>query len=368
VTHPFDKRYFHGGSSVGGYTGYRDFPQHWITYDHVMKREPASVLELGCGRGYLLKRFVDYAAISASGIEISEHCFLTRALDGIHRHDAAEAPWPVGDQQFDLCLSVAFLEHVPEDRLPAVFSEMARTTRRGLHGIDIHDDGNDATHCTIRPLEWWKDRLPPGHEAIDKEDLERGPFSLPAGIDDGVKLNLGSFTHMFHGWRNIDHIDLSSWAKTQGYSFMPWDLSRPLPYDDRVVDLIFMSHVLEHFTYSAGHDLLRECRRVLKPDGLIRIAVPDADKLVDLYRGKRLRTLEQLADVDEASDCRLLFEFLAGGDHRAFYDAPELIKMFGAAGFSRSWPSCFRTSHSAVMLRETIDQYPDLSLFAEAQP
>jgi predicted SAM-dependent methyltransferase len=371
TAHPYDKHYFHGGTKVGGYagSGYRDFPVHWTTYAHVMKREPKSVLELGCGRGYLLKRFAEYAKIPVQGLEISEHCHLTRAIEDVVTHDVTVAPWPVADQEFDLCLSLAFLEHIPEDKLPVVFAEMARTCRRGLHGIDVHDgDSFDQTHCTIREVAWWKERLPPGHEAVDKEDLEAGPIVLPPGLDRGVKLNLGSFTHMFHGWRNLDLIDLTPWARTNGYTFTPWDLAHGLPYDDQVVDLIFLSHVLEHFDYAAGQRLLGECQRVLKPGGVLRVAVPDAERLLTLYREGTLSTLQELCGSELTGEpIQLLHELLYGGDHRAIYDQRTLVRALHAVGFTQGYGSVFGAGASVVMRRETIDLYPEMSLFVEAQ-
>lgn len=371
--HPYNKHYFHGGTQVGGYagTGYRDFPVHWPTFTHVMQRAPKSVLELGCGRGYLLKRFAEHAGIPVKGLEISEHCRLTRAIENVVTHDVTQTPWPVADRSFDLCLSMAFLEHIPERHLPAVFDEMIRTSDRGLHGIDIHDgDGFDQTHCTIRPLAWWKERLPAGHEAVDKDSLEAGAIVFPFGIDQGVKLNLGSFTHMFHGWRNLDRIDLTTWANGNGYSFMPWDLTNGLPYDDQVVDLIFLSHVLEHFDYAAGRDLLRACLRVLKPDGVLRVAVPDAQKLIWMYQADELATLRELCgrDLDGCNELQLLNELLYGGDHRSLYDSSTLVQALEDAGFSRVERSRFGMSASQTMRRETIDLYPEMSLFVEAMP
>lgn len=390
-SHPFDKHYFHGGGKVGGYAGagYRDFPVHWTTYAHAMKREPKSVLELGCGRGYLLKRFADHAGIPVQGLEISEHCRLTRAVENVVTHDVTQAPWPaalsspsaspvtlggyapLADQAFDTCLSVAFLEHIPEDKLPVVFSEMARTCRRGLHGIDLHEgDGFDKTHVTLRPLSFWKERLPPGHEAVNKEDLEAGPLVLPPEIGRGVKLNLACFTHMFHGWKNLDLIDLSIWAAQNAYSFMQWDLTRGLPYDDGIVDLIFLSHALEHFDYAAGRRLLGECRRVLKPGGVLRVAVPDAATLIGMYLTGRICRLEELCGSDKPADStlELLHEFLYGGDHRAIYDEGTLVRALQAVGFADIKRSEFGASSSAVMRRETIDLYPEMSLFVEAVP
>jgi predicted SAM-dependent methyltransferase len=368
-SHPYNKHYFHGGTEVGGYagSGYRDFPVHWTTYARVMERAPQSVLELGCGRGYLLKRFAEYGNIPVQGLEISEHCRLTRAIDNVCLHDVTRAPWPVADHVFDLCLSVAVLEHIPEARLPVLFAEMARTTRRGLHGIDIHaGEAFDQIRATTKPLDWWAERLPPGHEVVDKKTLEVGTLALPPGIDQGLKLNLGSFTHMFHGWRNLDCLDLSEWARENAYSFTRWNLSSGIYYDDQVVDLIFLSHVLEHFDYAAGKTLLRECRRVLKPNGVLRVAVPDADKLIELYHTRQLSALQEICGALAETEIQLLHELLYGGEHRAIYNQHALVQILKDVGFARVERMGFGASTSAVMQHETIDLYPEMSLFVEA--
>jgi len=56
---------------------------------------------------------------------------------------------------------------------------------------------------------------------------------------------------------------------------------RKLPYADGSVDEIYASHVLEHFSFNERDAVLAEWVRVLKPDGLLRIAVPDQKKLAE---------------------------------------------------------------------------------------
>jgi len=167
---------------VGGYAheGYRDFPVHDITFQRVMARKPESVLELGCARGYLLKRFQDRGLV-VHGLEVSPHAVDTSVLDKnvVELCDITQPKWRVADKEFDLCLSVAVLEHIPEKHIDAVIAEIKRTCRRGLHGIDFgeHDDGFDKTHCLFRPKEWWVKRFnDPLHEIVDKEELERAPL------------------------------------------------------------------------------------------------------------------------------------------------------------------------------------------------
>lgn len=53
------------------------------------------------------------------------------------------------------------------------------------------------------------------------------------------------------------------------------NLSKRFPWGDDSVDGIYMGEILEHFTREEGTRMLRECHRVLKPGGVLRIRVPD---------------------------------------------------------------------------------------------
>lgn len=54
-------------------------------------------------------------------------------------------------------------------------------------------------------------------------------------------------------------------------------------FRDNSVDLIYACHVLEHFKRSETKKTLKEWNRVLKPGGLLRLAVPDFESLVKVY-------------------------------------------------------------------------------------
>ncbi len=67
------------------------------------------------------------------------------------------------------------------------------------------------------------------------------------------------------------------------------DICRRLPFQEGSFDVVFCSHILEHV--SSPFDLLKECRRVLKNDGIIIVTVPIEKSLARLilrdhyYRG-----------------------------------------------------------------------------------
>jgi predicted SAM-dependent methyltransferase len=375
----YNRHYFDGGrGKVGGYSreGYRDFPVHWLTFHKIMERKPESVLELGAARGYILKRLED-SGIRVQGIEISRHCILTRVVDPIVEWDMTQVPWPFADKQFDLCFSGAVLEHIPEQHIDAVSAEIRRVSRRGLHGIDFghHDDGFDKTHCLFRDKAWWSGKLngaAPGgagleQEVVDKEELEKGSIPLPVA-DGKVKLNLGSYTTMsHHGWINIDQHDLAGWAAGNGFLYHRSDLSAGIPAHSASVDLLYASHFLEHFTYVQGDAFLKECRRVLKPGGLMRLIVPDGRLLTEKYLSGKMGEYDELNDgcAETDSQATKLWALLFSG-HLAMYDQEGLRDALLKAGFTDISRVPFRMSQSRQMLRETVDLFPTLSLFVEA--
>lgn len=398
----FDRRYFDGGGPWGGYAGegYRDFPVHHVIARHVLERKPESVLELGCARGYTLKRLQD-AGVIAEGVDVSQHCWLTRVCDRLYRHDLTLTPWePLCDagSQHDLCFSIGFLDHLPTESLPAVVKEMARTCKRGLHGVnpDPLTDGDRTRLSAGKSLHWWKQLFTthaPGWpcEIVPKGELEtaKSPDWQKAWMEgDGrLKLNLGCYATQFHfGWTNIDQHDLGAWAAAQGYHYQRHDLRGGIPYHTASVDLLFLHHVLEHFDYKAGLSLLRECRRVIRPTGALRVVVPNMEVLCGMYAGRKLN----LSRDYEGGECESLTQFdemntgcaesptIAGKlwsllcpDHQAGYDEETLCAALEEAGFDAT-PARFRfTAHDPVkqILRECVEMdYGGTSLFVDAVP
>lgn len=53
------------------------------------------------------------------------------------------------------------------------------------------------------------------------------------------------------------------------------DTTKRFPFDNDTFDYIVAEHVIEHIRYNDALKMLRECRRVLKNGGVIRIATPD---------------------------------------------------------------------------------------------
>ncbi|MEA3226238.1 MAG: methyltransferase domain-containing protein, partial [Planctomycetota bacterium] len=61
------------------------------------------------------------------------------------------------------------------------------------------------------------------------------------------------------------------------------DITSLTDFSTGAVDMVYMCHVLEHFKKNDLKKVLEEMKRVLKDGGVLRISVPDFDKLVEVY-------------------------------------------------------------------------------------
>ena len=101
-------------------------------------------------------------------------------------------------------------------------------------------------------------------------------------------LNLGCGKRFHPDWINVDFV---AWDDI----VVSHDLRQGVPFPDRKFDVVYHSHLLEHFPKADALPFLRECYRVLKPGGIIRIAVPDLERIAKLY----LQALEEAAQGNE---------------------------------------------------------------------
>ncbi len=89
-------------------------------------------------------------------------------------------------------------------------------------------------------------------------------------------LNLGCGNRFHKSWTNINFDSNSN-------EVMKWDLTKGIPFPDNFFDVVYHSHLLEHFTRTTAKNFLLECSRVLRPQGVLRVVVPDLEQIVHTY-------------------------------------------------------------------------------------
>jgi SAM-dependent methyltransferase len=119
----------------------------------------------------------------------------------------------------------------------------------------------------------------------------RGLEQPPAGLKQlhARRLHLGCGARFHPACVNVD-------LRPQHASVLRHDVTQPLPFPSGSFDAVFHSHLLEHVPTDKVAGFIAECRRVLRPGGILRVAVPDLEQIVRLY----LQALDKATAGDAA--------------------------------------------------------------------
>ncbi|WP_233707863.1 class I SAM-dependent methyltransferase [Helicobacter cinaedi] len=119
------------------------------------------------------------------------------------------------------------------------------------------------------------------------------------------RLNFACGSRIHPDWVNIDFSPID---KRVGKV----NLLGTLPFADKSFDVAYSSHFLEHLTPQKALYILKEIKRILKPNGIVRLVVPDLENLASVY----LSTLSRLVDskVDSSMDSKKRDSNWGGGE------------------------------------------------------
>ena len=138
---------------------------------------------------------------------------------------------------------------------------------------------------------------------------------------------------MLEGWLNTDIETIP------GVMWM--DATRQFPFADETFHYIYSEHMIEHVPYDRGTYMLRECYRVMRPGGVIRVITPNLSAILGLYGPKLSAEQERYLQwfchtfVPErepiaASAINAMFRLWG---HQFIYDEPTLATTLRSAGF-----------------------------------
>lgn len=154
----------------------------------------------------------------------------------------------------------------------------------------------------------------------------------PRNADGRILLHLGCGPINAPGYTNVD---------VQPYPHVHYvHNAYPLEiFKTNSIDLVYVSHVLEHFPLAELPDVLREWRRVLKIRGILRLGVPNFEVLASIYA--------------DTGDIRSIHGSLMGGQnnphnyHYSVYDRRFLTELFEMTGFKeiRLWDPLHIENH-----------------------
>ncbi len=156
------------------------------------------------------------------------------------------------------------------------------------------------------------------------------PYALryQLGRYKSAKLHVGCGKNRFEGWINAD-ID----PRADLIIF----LQKRLPLRTNSLERIYSEHVLEHVSYPKGVFFLKEAYRTLKPNGIVRIAIPDLDVIVDGYQNGSWKESEAMKKPSLAfikTRAEMMNIAFRWWGHRHLYNKEELMRALLEAGFT----------------------------------
>jgi predicted SAM-dependent methyltransferase len=150
------------------------------------------------------------------------------------------------------------------------------------------------------------------------------------------KLHLGCGWNLLADWLNMDYF-----PRCRGALYL--DARRPFFFLDETFDYIFSEHMIEHMSYYHGLNMLKECHRILKKGGIIRISTPDLALLVNLY-GDNKSSLQReyikwsnntfLKQIPEDNEVFVINNFMRDWGHTFIYDEHTLKTAMMSTGFT----------------------------------
>jgi len=139
-----------------------------------------------------------------------------------------------------------------------------------------------------------------------------------------MKLHLGCGNVLLPGWTNVDIDDIP------GIDIKD-DVTKLDKIKDNSCEIIYASHVLEHFGRNEFESILKLWNKKLKLKGILRLAVPDFEKAIRWYgkTGKIEDVLGQLSGGQKSE-----FDY-----HKMVYDKKILTNILEICGFGdiREW-------------------------------
>ena len=137
-------------------------------------------------------------------------------------------------------------------------------------------------------------------------------------VNEGIRIHLGPGDVNLQGWINIDGIKMAHIHNVD----KDFELQE---FKDNTVSEIYLSHVLEHFSFQDSKILLEKLKLKLKSNGILRISIPDIDKILKAY--------------EETKNLNLLKNAIMGGQntdldfHKSIYNFEELKNVLISSGY-----------------------------------
>ncbi len=157
--------------------------------------------------------------------------------------------------------------------------------------------------------------------------IYRAHYALARGKKD--KVHIGCGPHYIKGFVNID----SNFQRKVDYLL---DVRCGLPFPDNSMEFIFSSHMMEHLYINEAIELLRDCHRVLKSDGYMRLTLPDFEFAFRILAGDENSEFPRRFVSRQGQAVNFMF---CDGQHKYGYTKEIIKELALELGFSSVAPA-----------------------------
>jgi SAM-dependent methyltransferase len=174
------------------------------------------------------------------------------------------------------------------------------------------------------------------------------------------RINIGCGKRPAPGWLNLDR------KRRPGVDVVA-DLAAGLPFAAASFDYAVTIHVLQDLPLAALVPAVAEIRRILRPGGVFRAALPDLDRAIEAYR-RQDRDYFLVPDSEWRSvGAKLVVQAVWHGESRTPFTYDFATELFAKAGFSAMRRAAFRATTSHFPAIAALDNRERESLFVEAE-
>lgn len=183
-------------------------------------------------------------------------------------------------------------------------------------------------------------------------------------IPEGPKLNLGCGPVQPDGWVNIDGsnraylasrlnwvdnllVRLGIMSQTEFNKHTKYhNLFKGIPYPNNFISCIYAGELFEHFEYEDVFKLTKECYRVLRPHGILRVCVPDGpafwNKYLQIYQDEIEKSRDERNVQNLVNHIQLFFNEICtrkkimgsmGHTHKWIFDEVQLVDLLEQNNF-----------------------------------
>jgi SAM-dependent methyltransferase len=186
-------------------------------------------------------------------------------------------------------------------------------------------------------------------------------------------LNLGGGSNLRDEWLTAD-------VDPRADVFM--DCRKPLPLEESSFDAVMCEEVIEHLELRDAAQLLRKCKRILRPGGVLRLATPDLTYFTRLLERTSCVAPEQfrpeinctLGDALVPAHLRrvgILNGIFYAHGHRFIYDAEALKELLLLTGFHNITGSAYQDPESRLAHFDShaarFGHAPEISIYYECE-